>query len=396
MSAISDGSSRSDEAFVAEVRAFLNASFTPELRAASDRQTSFVAEPELAAAWHRILSAKGWVAPGWPAEYGGPGWTPWQRLLFENECARANTPVLSTLGTQLCGPMVIEHGTDEQKAFFLPRILSGEDRWCQGYSEPGSGSDLASLKTRAVRDGAEYVINGTKIWTTLAHDANWIFVLVRTNSEVRPQAGISFLLVPMDSPGIAVAPILSMSGEHEVNQVFFDEVRVPVANRLGAENDGWRVAKSLLERERGDGGATARTIRVLGMIDRLARAQGGLPSDQLRRRIEIEIEVEATEWTQRRMIRNLSNGGPIGNSNASILKLKASEMYQQACMLYFDALGAWGLPDQSLALNGVGSSIGPQEALTGAVRYMNSRAMTIFGGASEVQRGILAKSALGL
>jgi acyl-CoA dehydrogenase len=385
-----------DAAFVAEIRAFLATAFTPELRAAADRQTSFIAEPALAAQWQRILFEKGWVAPAWPVDYGGPGWTPWQRLLFDHECALANTPILPTMGLQLCGPMVISHGTEEQKAYFLPRILSGEHMWCQGYSEPGAGSDLASLKTRAVRDGDFYVINGTKIWTTLAHVANWMFVLVRTNGKVRPQAGITFLLVPMDTPGITVTPIRSMSGDHEVNQVFFDDVRVPAANRLGEENDGWTVAKSLLEHERGGMLATARTVRMIGMIRRLADTQGGLPPELHRQLITLEIEVEATAWTQRRMIMSQGAVDTVGNSNASILKLKASEMYQEACMLYLDALGIWGLPDQQPALEGLAEPIGPLAAESGAARYMNSRAMSIFGGTSEVQRTILAKSALGL
>lgn len=385
-----------DEAFRAEVRAFLDQAFTPELRREADRQAGVFAEPALAAKWQTILYEKGWVAPSWPVEYGGTGWTPRQRLIFEHECALANTPVLPAMGLQMCGPVLIGYGTEEQKAFFLPKILSGEHRWCQGYSEPGAGSDLASLKCRMVRDGDDYVINGTKIWTTYAHVANWMFLLARTDPDAKPQAGISFVLVPMDAPGITVTPILSMSGEHEVNQVFLDNVRVPVSYRVGPENQGWTVAKFLLEFERGGAAATARTLRVVGLIRRLAAAHGGLACKLLNRLTKLEIEVAATEWTQQRMLTNIEAGKSIGNANASILKLKASELYQEASMLFLDALGAWGLVDQRAALEGKGPLVGPEIAVTGAARYMNSRAMSIFGGSSEIQRTILAKQALGL
>ena len=386
----------STEAFRTEVRAFLDEAFTPELRAEADRQTGVFAHPALAARWHRILYDRGWIAPSWPVAHGGTGWTPWQRLVFDEECAQVNTPVLPAMGLQMCGPVLIGHGTYEQKAFFLPRILSGEHFWCQGYSEPGAGSDLASLKTRAARAGDDYIVDGTKIWTTYAQAANWIFVLVRTDPAARPQAGISFLLVPLDSPGITVTPIRSISGEHEVNQVFFDGVRVPAANRVGNENEGWHVAKYLLEFERGGSSATARTLRVVGLLRRLAMREGGLEPNILHRLAVLEIEIKATEWTQLRMFSETEEGGSVGNANASILKLKASEIYQEASLLFLDALGLWGLAEQRHALDGDSLTRGPAHALTGAARYMNSRAMTIFGGSSEIQRGILAKTIFGL
>jgi alkylation response protein AidB-like acyl-CoA dehydrogenase len=383
-----------DDAFRMEVRDFLEEAFTSELRAESDRQTGIYAAPALATKWHRILYEKGWVAPSWPVIYGGTGWTLAQRGIFEHECARVNTPVLSPLALQMCGPVLIEHGTPEQKDFFLPRILSGEHRWCQGYSEPNAGSDLANLKTRAVRDGDHYIVNGTKIWTTYAHAANWIFMLVRTNSQVKPQAGISFLLVSLDSPGLTITPIRSISGEHEVNQLFFDEVRVPAVNLVGAENHGWTVAKFLLEFERGGGSATMRARRVIGLLRRLVLNEGGLAPDILHRLARLEIEIDATDWTQRRMLTDIEVGGSVGNANASILKLKASELYQEASSLYYDALGAWGLAEQRAALDGNGEIHGPAHAITGAARYMNSRAMSIFGGSSEIQREIIAKTIL--
>ena len=234
-----------DLAFRDEVRTFLDAKFSPELRELSARQAGVFAEGELARRWHRILYEQGWIAPLWPTEYGGTGWTGAQREIFQAECAKVGTPSLPAMGLSLCAPVIMKFGSEAQKAYFLPRILSNEHYWCQGYSEPQSGSDLASLQTRAMRDGADYVVNGSKIWTTHAHYANWIFLLVRTSTEGKQQQGISFLVSPMDAPGITVRPIISMSGDHEVNQVFFDNVRIPVANRMGEENQGWTVAKYL-------------------------------------------------------------------------------------------------------------------------------------------------------
>ena len=383
-------------AFEHEVRDFLRSALSPELKAEADRQTGTFAEPKLAAKWHAILYRRGWVAPGWPKEYGGTGWTPRQRLIFERECALANAPLLPAMGINMCGPVLIGHGTEQQKAEFLPRILSGEHRWCQGYSEPGAGSDLASLKTRATRDGDHYVIDGSKIWTTFAHASNWMFLLARTRADGKPQAGISFFLLPMDTPGITVSPILSMSGEHEVNQVFLDNVRVPAGMLVGAENDGWTVAKYLLEFERGGVAATARTLRVIGLLDRLADAMGGLPDAIMQRYAELEVEILATEQTQQRMLAAIDAGQSVGNANASILKLKASELYQTASRLFLDAVGAWGLVDQGDALFGSGRAVGPDLAITAAARFMNSRALSIFGGSSEIQKTILAKQALQL
>lgn len=385
-----------DEAFREEVRDFLNSVLTPDLRVECDRQTGTFAEPGLSMRWHQILHRKGWIAPSWPVEYGGPGWTARQRLIFERECALANAPFLPAMGINMCGPVLIGHGTEEQKQRFLPAILSGEHIWCQGYSEPGAGSDLASLKTRATRNGDEYVIDGTKIWTTFAHAANWMFLLARTDPDAKPQRGISFFLVPMDSPGITVTPILSMSGEHEVNQVFLDNVRVPAEFLVGAENNGWTVAKYLLEFERGGVAATARSLRVTGLLERLASEHGALSPAIMRGLAELEIEIRATEETQERMLAQLEAGQSIGNANASILKLKASELYQTASRLFLDAVGEWGLVDQGDGLFGNGTTVGPPLAVTAAARLMNSRALSIFGGSSEIQKAILAKQALQL
>ena len=257
------GLSEKDIVFRDEVRAFLRDNLTPELVAAGTKATSVFVEPEYTLAWQKKLHAKGWVAPSWPKEFGGPGWSEMQRYIFASECAIAGAPPLAPMGLGMVGPCIIGYGTPEQKAFYLPRLLAGEDYWCQGYSEPQSGSDLASLSLKAVRDGDSYILNGSKIWTTHAHHANRMFCLVRTDSEGKPQQGITFLLLEMDVPGITVDPIITLAGEHELNQVFFDNVRVPVSGRLGEENDGWTVAKYLLEFER-SGGSSAGLEAALG------------------------------------------------------------------------------------------------------------------------------------
>ena len=393
-----------DRAFEQEVRDFLAEKFTPALREAAAKQAGVFAEGSVARTWHRILHEKGWIAPTWPKEYGGTGWTAMQRYIFERECGLAGTPSLPGMGLALCGPVIMEFGTPEQKAFFLPKMLSGEHYWCQGYSEPGSGSDLASLKTRAIRDGDDYVVNGTKIWTTHAHEANWVFLLVRTAKDGPKQAGISFLLAPMDAPGLTVTPIRSMSGEHEVNQVFLDNVRVPVANRVGEENQGWTIAKYLLTFERGGGSAAGRLNAQLAKLKAIVRAQPGDGGGTLwddagfRERImRLETEILAIDWTERRQIASRGAGEVGNNTLASILKLTVSEATQKLAQLASEALGPYAAADQRHAL-GVAANeaaIGPDYGLTATARYLNTRAATIFGGSSEVQRNIIAKG-LGL
>lgn len=389
-----------DEAFRGEVRRFLDDRFTPDLREATARQAGVFAEPDVNRRWHRILHERGWIAPAWPVEHGGAGFSPVQRYVFENELAEAGTPSIPAMGLQMCGPVLIGHGTAEQQARHLPAILSGDAYWCQGYSEPGSGSDLASLQCRAVRDGDDYVVDGTKIWTTHAQHANWMFLLVRTSTEGKPQAGITFLLLDMATPGLTVKPIISISGEHEVNQCFFDGVRIPVANRVGAENDGWAVAKYLLQFERGGGFQGARLKTALRKIRRtvletLRRDEAGT----FRRRLaELEAEVEAMAFGELRVISGLSTGAPVSDATASMLKLKASETMQKVTELALEGLGVYGAADQRDAL-GAGANtppVGPAWGLTTTARYLNSRAASIYGGSSEVQRNILARTALGL
>ncbi|HWA63306.1 MAG TPA: acyl-CoA dehydrogenase family protein [Caulobacteraceae bacterium] len=389
-----------DLAFRQEVRDFLERRFTPDLRAAAARQAGVFAEPELAGTWHRILYEQGWIAPAWPREYGGPGFTPVQRYLYESELAEAGAPALPAMGLQLCGPVLMGYGTPEQKAFFLPRILSGEHYWCQGYSEPGSGSDLASLQCRAERDGDHYVVNGTKIWTTHAHAANWMFLLVRTATEGKPQAGITFLLLDMATPGLSVRPIITIAGEHEVNQCFFDNVRIPVANRVGEENKGWTVAKYLLEFERGGGSYASRLKGAMRQVRAIAKAEGEVwrDPDFRRRMAELECQIAAVDVTERRVVSALSTGGAAGDSIASMLKLKGTETMQLVTELAVEALGIYAFPDQRSAL-GAGANeppVGAEHAATPTARYFNTRANTIYGGSSEVQRNILARAALGL
>src|SRR5579871_3828497 len=297
-----------DVAFRDEVRAFLQAELTDELRTAARRTTSVFTDKRYSLAWQRILHKRGWVAPSWPKEYGGAAWNETQRYIWAAECALAGAPGLAPMGLRMVGPVIMGYGTPEQKAHYLPRILSGEDYWCQGYSEPGAGSDLASLQLAAVRDGDDYVLSGSKIWTTHAHLANKMFCLVRTRREGKPQAGITFLLLDMATPGVTVRPIVTLAGDHEVNQVFFDAVRVPVANRLGEENDGWTVAKYLLEFERGGGGAAGHKValeRLTGWAAEAPDGAGGRLIDEPHFRAKLAqlgITLDALQITELRVL----------------------------------------------------------------------------------------------
>lgn len=384
-----------DLAFQQEVRDFIAAQLTPELRAAGRSITSVFVDKQYSLAWQRILHARGWAAPAWPVEFGGPGWSDTQRYIFDAECARAGAPLLSPMGLKMVGPVIMRYGTPEQRAFYLPRILAGDDYWCQGYSEPGSGSDLASLQMRAVSDGDDYVLNGSKIWTTHAHFANRIFCLVRTSTEGRPQQGITFLLAEMDSPGITVQPIITLAGEHEVNQVFFDEVRVPKANRLGEENDGWSVAKYLLEFERG-GGAAPGLYASLERVRAIARIEGVDDPDFRRRVADVATTVDAIAMTERRILGALAKGANPGPMS-SILKIQATETTQRLDELAVEASGHYAAAQPVPHAPGRNEGgIGPDHAGVAIARYLNNRAASIYGGSNEIQRGIIAKTVLGL
>ncbi len=366
-----------------EVRAFLDAKLTEPMRAGARATTGVFAEPEVAGPWHRALHEQGWAAYSWPAEHGGPGWTPMQRWIFEKETARAHAPALPGMSLKLVGPVLYTFGSQAQKDRFLPRILSGEDFWAQGFSEPGSGSDLASLRTRAVREGDEYVVNGQKIWTTQAQFANWVFTLVRTDPDVKPQRGISFLLIPIDTPGLEVRPIISASGAHELNEVFFEDVRVPVTNLVGEEGQGWTIAKFLLQNERGG------TSFAPAIIERLRAVTKGIDADDalLRdRATRIRLDAEALEITELRTLIEVAQGAPPAQRSL-VTKLVASELIQAIDELAIDA----GLPD-ALALPQDGEAAPPEQLA--AARYLDSRAWTIFGGTSEIQLDIIAADLL--
>ena len=395
--------SPADVAFRGEVRAFLDEALTPELRAAGRSAASVFSDKRHSIPWQRVLHARGWVAPHWPVEYGGTGWSEMQRSIFAAECARAEAPSLAPMGLRMVAPVLMRYGTAAQKAWYLPRILSGEDYWCQGYSEPGSGSDLASLQMRAERDGDDYVLNGSKIWTTHAHWADRMFCLVRTRTDGKPQAGITFLLLDMDTPGLTVKPIITLAGDHEVNQVFFDNVRVPVANRLGEENDGWTVAKALLEFERGGGSGPA-LERSLARLSAMARARdgegGGCLIDDPAVRAKLaaaEIAVAAIVMTEHRVLSALV-GGKNPGAASSMLKTQSTEATQRLDELAVELTGVYAAPEQPAARE-PGANVeafGPQDALLAMPRYLNNRAASVYGGSNEIQRNIMARLLLGL
>lgn len=393
--------SPADLAFRDEVRAFIAENLTAELRQAADLTSSVFIDPHYGLTWQRILHRRGWAAASWPVEYGGPGWSPVQRYIFESECAAAGAPDLMPQGLRMCAPVLMRYGTDEQKAYYLPRILSGEDYWCQGYSEPGAGSDLAALKLEARLDGEHYVLNGSKLWTTHAHFANRMFCLVRSSNEGRPQAGITFLLVDMPSPGLVVRPIISLSGEHEVNEVFFQDVRVPARNRVGPENGGWTVAKYLLEHERSSALAPRlrRALKKLRALAALDTVQGGLGGAAgFRRKLAAaEIEIDAIEATELRVLASVAADGSPGTAS-SLLKARGTEAMQMLDELATEAAWQWAAVHQMEAWDprSGATPIGPAVHVPAMPRYLNNRAASIYGGSNEVQRNIIAKLVLGL
>jgi alkylation response protein AidB-like acyl-CoA dehydrogenase len=373
-----------DHDFRLHVREWLAANFPPELRFPT-RRLDF----RQAMAWHRTLAAKGWVAPGWPREYGGMGLSAYQQVMFSEELDRAGVVVIPNFGITMLGPLLLRFGTAEQKARYLPKILSGEHLWCQGYSEPGAGSDLASLRTSAEPDGDDWVINGQKIWTTMAQQANRIFLLVRTDKSVKKQNGISFLLVSMDSPGITVRPIDNIGGYSEFAEVFFDNVRVPRTAMVGEVNQGWTMAKALLGAERILLGSPKLAKFPLQRLEALARTFGLLDEPVFRARfVRLAMEVEDMVALYVRLLEVLRRGAVLGEE-VSVLKLAVTELFQQVTDLMLEAAGEYGGTDAVLPLAD-GSSLKPVNP------YYLSRPATIYGGSSEVQRNILAKALLKL
>jgi alkylation response protein AidB-like acyl-CoA dehydrogenase len=388
-------------AFRDEVRAFVRASLPHEL------SRKVIEHKHLDKAdfvtWQRILFEKGWIAPHWPVEFGGCGWDAVRRHILEEECAAAGAPPLISFGLHMVGPVIYTFGSPEQKARHLPRILSSEDWWCQGYSEPGSGSDLASLQTRAVREGDHYIVNGQKTWTTLAQFADMIFCLVRTSTTGKKQEGISFLLIDMHSPGITVRPIITLDGAHEVNEVWFEDVKVPVENLVGEEGRGWTYAKFLLSHERTNIAGVSRSKRELAFLKAIAAKEtdGGRPLiDNVRFRDKIsrvEIDLMALEITVLRVLAAESAGKAPG-PEASILKIKGTEIQQALSELMMEAVGPYALPylPAQWSDHWLGERVGPDYAGPLAARYFNMRKVTIYGGSNEIQRNIISQAILGL
>jgi len=347
--------------------------------------------------WARILGKQGWHGWAWPKQFGGPGWTAVQRHLFEEECALAGAPRIVPFGPVMVAPVIMAFGSAEQQQRFLPGIMSGDVWWSQGYSEPGSGSDLASVKTRAERAGNKYIVNGQKTWTTLGQYGDWIFCLVRTDSSVKPQAGISFLLIDMKSPGVTVRPIKMLDGECEVNEVFFDNVEVPAENLIGEENKGWTYAKYLLAHERTNIADVNRAKRELERLKRIARAEGLMDDSRFRDQIALlEVDVVALEMMVLRVL-SAEKSGKQSLDVAGLLKIRGSEIQQRYTELMMLAVGPFGLPfiEEAMQAGWQGDFVGAAYCAPLAGAYLNTRKTTIYGGSNEVQRNIVAQTVLG-
>ncbi|UWU75859.1 acyl-CoA dehydrogenase family protein [Bradyrhizobium huanghuaihaiense] len=391
---------KEEQAFREEVRQFLRDNVPPGIRRKLIEGRPLSRDEVVAGA--RVLNKMG--IPYWPKEYGGAGWTLMQRYIFEQEVRAYPARIVQNFGVSLVGPVIYTFGNEAQKKYYLPRILNLEDWWCQGFSEPGAGSDLASLKTRAVRNGDHYVVNGQKIWTTSAQYANWIFCLVRTNPDVKKQQGISFLLIDMKTPGVSVRPIQLINGGHEVNEVFFSDVRVPIENLVGEENKGWEYAKFLLGNERFSDSSVGNSKERIRRIKELAArtcADGERLFDQAAFREKVaavEVQLKALEITQLRVIANASKQQTSADPASSILKLRGSEIEQATAELLMDVVGPYALPyfSEEELESGSEQQIGPDWAATIAPAYFYSRAASIYSGSSEIQKNIIAKAILGL
>src|SRR5271169_1407634 len=391
-------------AFRDEVRAFIRDNLPADIR--ERMRLGYSPSKEDTVAWQRILNKRGWAAISWPKEWGGPGWTSVQKMIFLEENQVAPAPELSSFNITMLGPVLIQFGTDAQKQQFLPRAANLDDWWCQGFSEPGAGSDLASLKTAAKRDGDHYVVNGQKIWTSTAHHADWCFVLVRTNpNAAKRQEGISFLLVDMTTPGITVRPIISIDGSHHLNEVFFDDVRVPVENLVGEEHRGWDVAKYLLGHERSGIarlGKSKERVKFAKEMAQEMRAHGRplIDDPAFRQRVaQLEVDLKALEITQFRVVSAYEKseaGRP--DQLSSALKIKGTELLQATTELAMDVGGPLAMPDWAQDLGALGNEpeLGPAWAAEATKSYLFLRAASIYGGTNEIQKNILTKAVLGL
>jgi alkylation response protein AidB-like acyl-CoA dehydrogenase len=395
-----------DIKFRDEIRAWIAENYADDLKRQLSQSKNGYLDKAGQVRWQKTLASRGWAAPDWPVEYGGPGFTPSQRYIFNMEMSLAGVPTSSPMGLKMVAPVIMAFGSDEQKKRHLPPILNSDIWWCQGYSEPGSGSDLASLQMRADRDGDFYVLNGSKIWTTHAQWADWMFCLVRTAFEGKPQNGISFLLLEMTTPGITVRPLPTLDGpiegQQEVNQVFFENVRVPVANRIGEEGKGWTYAKYLLEFERGNAYAPG-LMKMLEKVRKIASLEAGDDGEPLirdpdfRRKLsEIEIRVEALNATELRIFSAMGSGQPVGPAS-SMLKLTGSETQQAITELTLEAVGNYALPfvEDTFAQSNEPRA-GPDYAAPAAPAYFNFRKASIYAGSNEIQKNIMAKLVLGL
>jgi alkylation response protein AidB-like acyl-CoA dehydrogenase len=394
-------------AFQTEVRDWIASNMPAEVAEESRRSRTSHVSKERLLQWQKKLASKGWLCPNWPREHGGTGWNSTQKFIFEMEMARADSPYLSSFSIKMVAPVLMKYGSDAQKKRFLPKIAAAEELWCQGYSEPGSGSDLASLRTKAERQGDHYLVNGQKIWTTNAHFADWIFCLVRTSNEGKRQEGISFLLIDMTSPGIKIDPIYLVDGtrtpmRHEVNQVFFTDVKVPVENLVGEENKGWTYAKYLLEFERGGQAFGPRLRKAYRHLQTLSKSQmdAGAPlsanSHWREKMAALEMEIDAVEMNELLFYSSMKSGQNPG-TQASIVKMRGTEVGQKVTELAVEAVGWYGLPFTEL--RNYDSNIVPvggEYVDDVSPRYFNTRKTTIYGGSSEVQRNVLAKAMLEL
>lgn len=397
--------SREDEAFRADVRKFIEEAYTPEMRALHSRSKHGYMDKKSHVQWQKSLAKRGWLAPNWPQEYGGPGFTASQKYIFDVEMGRAGVPHTIPFGPTMVAPVIMKFGTPEQKKRFLPDILETNVLWCQGYSEPGSGSDLASLQTKAEKQGDHYLVNGSKIWTSVAQWADWIFCLVRTSKEGKPQEGISFLLIDMKTPGIKVEPLVLLDGtpapHQEVNQVFFTDVKVPLENLVGEENKGWTCAKYLLEFERGNP-YSAGLYRSLNKVRKIAAetvvGEGTLADEpEFRAKVaDLASQITAMEYTELRIFSALSTGGNVG-PESSLLKCRGTELQQDISQLAVEAVGSYVLPFVEDGLVETNEPpVGPAYAMTTAPYYFSLRKASIYAGSNEVQRNIMAKAVLGL
>jgi len=389
-------------AFQTDVRAFLSAELPEEI--SQKVKLGLHMEKEDFVTWQKILYNKGWAAVNWPVEHGGTGWSSTQKYIWENECAKAGAPSVMAFGMKMVAPIIYTYGSDVQKNRFLPDILESNVWWCQGYSEPNSGSDLASLRTAAVREGDEYVVNGTKTWTTLGQHADWIFCLVRTGGpEVKNQQAISFLLINMKTPGITVSPIYLLDGTHEVNEVHFDNVRVPVENRIGEENQGWTYAKVLLTHERtGTAGVANSKQRLSGLKEKAKVTSDGYKmlsenATWQQKVAAVEIELLALEYTELRTLASVSTGKAPG-PESSILKLIGTEIQQAIDELNVELAGYYSMPyvREQFAYGYDDTMIGPGQTANSAGKFFNNRKSTIYGGSNEIQTNIICKAVLGL